>query len=79
MRGERPVRHQSKGPGAHTATPCLGREPEAERGLVPVRAEPRDGSEQAIGGGIEDGERRAGAISPHRQGVLDEGVRVGGQ
>ena len=44
-----------------------------------LRAEPRDGPKQAIGGGIEDGERRAGPIAPHRQGVLDEGVRVGGQ
>ena len=45
---------------------------------MPVGAEHRDGSKQAIGGGIDDGERRPRAISPHRPGGLDERVGVGG-
>ena len=56
-----------------------GCQPEAERGLMPFRAEPGHGAQQAIRGGVDDGERRAGAVSPHRQRVLDEGVGIGGQ
>ena len=44
-----------------------------------IRAEPGHGSEQDTGGRIDDGECRAGAITPHRHGVLDEGVGVSRQ
>ena len=77
-RVERPVRHEPKRAGAHTATSGFACEPEPERGLVSVRAEPRHRSEDPTGGGVDDGKCRASAIAPHLLGGLDEGVGVGG-
>jgi hypothetical protein len=60
-----------------TSTARLRHEPHAERGLVPVRPEAGGRSEELIGRGVDDRERRAGAVPPRRERAFDVRVRVG--